>query len=216
MDLSKLTKKNLIIIMNTKFDLESENWDKEEYRVERAKSISNQILKAINIDKESQILDFGSGTGLLGFNFITKCNCVTFADTSAGMLKQVELKARASGQLNYKTLDLNEYQIDESYDVILSLMTLHHVELYKEAILDLVSKVKDNGYICLSDLELEDGTFHYPEVVPHNGFDRLKMAELLKSKGLTIQHNEIGFVNKKNVNGKLREYPVFIVIGKKN
>ncbi|NTW91083.1 MAG: class I SAM-dependent methyltransferase, partial [Erysipelotrichaceae bacterium] len=50
------------------FNDEANTWDTDK-RIKRSKQISDFILKNIEIEKESTLLDFGCGTGLISQNF---------------------------------------------------------------------------------------------------------------------------------------------------
>ena len=76
------------------FDQKASDWDKNLERADRVKKIYNRIIEIADIDKDDTVLDFGCGTGSLGFNFIKDVKTVCFADASNGMLGEVERKAQ--------------------------------------------------------------------------------------------------------------------------
>ena len=93
--------------MNTvDFDTKAEAWDAHTARVKRAEKIYDSIAAEISIHASDRVLDFGCGTGLLGFHFINAVTRVTFADTSAGMLEQVRKKAELLPKGKADTLNL--------------------------------------------------------------------------------------------------------------
>ncbi|MDO9037280.1 MAG: methyltransferase domain-containing protein, partial [Lutibacter sp.] len=106
---------------------------------------------------------------------------------------------------------------ENDYDVIYTLMTLHHI-----LDIDKVSKIfnamlKTGGYLCIADLVQEDGSFHtnVPGFDGHNGFDREKLSAVLSNHGFKVAFNEIPFEIEKEFDKKVRKYPLFLMICKK-
>ncbi len=201
--------------MKEYFDNKAKDWDKENYRVERAKDVATQIKKVINITKDMSVMDFGCGTGLLGFNFADIARDVYFIDESVGMLKEVNNKAQAKKLSNAFTFSMEQLDKNRKFDLIVNLMVFHHISNYEAIFSDLIAKLKESGYIIFCDLVSEDGSFHAPEIVPHNGFDIKTIKELFHKNRLEVLYSEILYSNKKIINGVEREFPVFLVVGKR-
>jgi len=199
-----------------RFNVEAATWDYHQDRVERARIIAEQIFQLIPISKEMQVMDFGCGTGLLGFHFVKKAKTVTFADTSRGMLEQVESKARKGNMENVSTLNLTEHSHQRCFDVIVSLLTLHHIENTQVCIQTLTNQLLPGGTLCICDLDKEDGSFHGETKVPHNGFVRSDIECAFKNSQLGAFEICTGMIEKKAVDGVLVEYPIFIAIGKRS
>lgn len=197
------------------FDSKAEQWDAHRSRVQRAENIYNTIASRIIVHRGDTVLDFGCGTGLLGFHFAKAVKAVTFADTSAAMLDQVHKKAAAIRDCTIKTVNLAEDAITETYTVIVSLMALHHVADLNTAIGNLAAHVAKGGFICLSDLDVEDGSFHYPDTAPHNGIDRSIVIETICKSGMQVIFNQTVHIEEKIIDGNTRTYPVFLIIGKR-
>ena len=186
------------------FDKKADQWDAYTARVNRAEHIYKSIAAEITIHTDDTVLDFGCGTGLLGFNFTDKVKSITFADTSAGMLEQVKKKAENLPAGTVRVLNVTTEAIRETYTIIVSLLALHHVEQLDETL------------CTLSALDIEDGSFHYPEVVPHNGIDREQVLKNLRTSGMHVICNKTVFVEERVVDGKKKTYPIFLIIGQKN
>ncbi len=76
--------------------------------------------------------------------------------------------------------------------------------------------MKPSGYLCIADLDEEDGSFHGEGFIGHNGFDRAKLAAMIEKSGFAdVQSNICYEVKKKNPDGTIRIYPVFFMIAKK-
>ncbi|MBN2653358.1 MAG: class I SAM-dependent methyltransferase [Spirochaetales bacterium] len=200
--------------MNENFDNKAATWDANQQRVIRAKELFDKILEVIPVGEDMSILDFGCGTGLLGFNFAPHVKHVTFADTSAKMLEQVEQKALKLRYNNCTTLNLEKSQITRQYNIIASLLTLHHITEFETAIINLLDSLTPGGYICLCDLDPEDGSFHR-EQVPHCGIQRRRIHTLLEARGIQIISNTAGITINKTIDNLEKEYTTFLIIGKK-
>lgn len=198
------------------FDSKAEQWDAHRTRVLRAEEIYKKIIAEIGVSPRNKVLDFGCGTGLLGFHFIDSAAEVTFADISAGMLEQVRKKAATLRRGCIKTIDLTEHTITEMYDTIISLLALHHVEDVEKTVCHLAFRVAEGGYLCLSDLDLEDGSFHYPDAAPHNGIDRNVVMEVVRKSGMYVICNKTVYTAQKIIDGAVKTYPIFLIIGKRD
>lgn len=201
--------------MENYFDVHSATWDANRDRVERANTIAGLIRQHVPLGPQMHALEFGCGTGLLGFNFIQEVGHFYFADTSSGMLEEVGKKISATDASNVSTLDLSRQPLGGPYNMICSLMTLHHIEDHRTQIEALSHALAADGYLCLCDLDSEDGSFHSREVVPHNGFARNEIEAILENCQLEVVLSTTGYIVRKEVAGTLREFPVFLIIGKK-
>jgi cyclopropane fatty-acyl-phospholipid synthase-like methyltransferase len=202
--------------MNEYFDEQSKTWDQHKDRVDRAQEIARKMKIILHVSKDMSALEFGCGTGLLGFNLVGEVRELTFADTSSGMIGEVEEKIRKNGIMNARTLNLSKDHISGKYDLIFSLMALHHIEDFRSQVSLLIDSLNDGGMICLCDLDREDGSFHMEETVPHNGFDRDEIIGIYREKNLDLVDASTGYVNRKMVGSREKEFPMFMITGKKN
>jgi len=201
--------------MTDYFDEAAAIWDNEKYRTERAEAIAKKITSMVPLTKSMKALEFGSGTGLLGFNMIERVGELTFGDTSQGMLDQVEKKIAAHQYGNAKTVNLASSSITSKYDLIFTSMVLHHIEDYEDTIVNLVRSLTPSGYLCLCDLDKENGSFHRNEIVPHNGFERASVETLLQDSGMQIVGSSTAFVNVKIIDNAKVDFPVFLIVATK-
>jgi predicted TPR repeat methyltransferase len=202
--------------MSEFFDAAVPTWDIKHQRVAQAEAIAEIIERTLPLTKTTKALEFGCGTGLLGFNLIDKVGELTFSDTSQGMLSEVENKLKLSATTtSAKILDLNVAKIADHYDLIFSSMVLHHIADHDQTIAKLSNSLHPDGYLCICDLDKEDGTFHSKETVPHHGFKRTEIQQLFQNSGLNVIHSCTGFVNRKIINGQEVDFPVFVLIGQK-
>ena len=166
------------------FDKRAQNWDSGDIRVNGAKKIAQAIQKKITLTPEMQIVDFGVGTGLLGFEIAKKVKQVYGVDTSAKMLEK--LKEKNSDELNIIPLQQNiiKEPLSQTFDGLVSSMTLHHVEDLEAFFASIYKNIKENGFIAIADLETEDGTFHSDnEGVHHFGFKEEELQKIVEKSG---------------------------------
>ena len=202
------------------FDKQAKDWDKNPMKVERAKIFANEITDFIKPKPSDNALEFGCGTGLLSYQLKDAFETITLADNSEGMIQVLEDKVQNLQLKNFKPLlvDLLKENLDiGKFNVIYSLMTMHHIIDLEKVSKIFHSLLKTDGYLCIADLVKEDGSFHinHPDFDGHNGFDKNELSELLISNGFKIEHYNISYVIEKELEGEIRKYPLFLMICKK-
>ncbi|MCX7709930.1 MAG: class I SAM-dependent methyltransferase [Clostridia bacterium] len=201
------------------FDELALTWDNEPKRIQRAKIVADEIMKAIPGLSEMSGLEYGCGTGLLSFFLQPRLKHITVGDNSQGMLKVLTQKVENAKIKNMSPvmLDLSEGAgIHGQYDIIYTLMTLHHI-VDTDKVIDAFSRMlKTSGYLCIADLDKEDGSFHGEGFIGHNGFDQEELTEKLEKYGFDQIKWKICFENiRKSEDGTERKYPLFMMIGKR-
>ncbi len=194
------------------FDNRAEGWDKGDTRVNGAKTIANSIQEIVELTKDMEIMDFGVGTGLLGFEIATKVKKVYGVDTSTNMLEKLQEKNTPELSLETYNQDITKEPIDREFHGIVSSMTLHHVEDLKSFFQTIYKNLKEDGFIAIADLELEDGTFHSDNAgVFHFGFDKEVLVCIVKEAGF----KEVVFENINTINKPHRDFGVFLLSAKR-
>ena len=84
------------------FDAKASTWDADPAKVERARLVAEAIARDVPDLARRSVLDYGAGTGLLGFHLLLRASRITFADVSKGMLAVVEEKI---SKMNAKNVD---------------------------------------------------------------------------------------------------------------
>lgn len=198
--------------MQDNFKTKSQNWDEGDIRVNGAKKIADAIEKKIKLNPNMEILDFGVGTGLLGFSIAPKVKQVYGVDTSAGMLEKLKEKNSDDVAIIAYKQDIIHEPLAKEFDGVISSMTLHHVEDLDAFFKAIYKNIKPNGFIAIADLEEEDGSFHSENTgVFHFGFHEDKLREIAKKSGFKdISIETINTINKPN-----REFGVFLFTAKK-
>ncbi|MEO1938090.1 MAG: class I SAM-dependent methyltransferase, partial [Sulfurimonas sp.] len=168
----------------SRFDNRAKEWDQKDRRVNGAKTIAKAIENKISLTPEMEILDFGVGTGLLGFEIAKKVKSIDGVDTSEGMLKKLEEKNTSELFITPLHQDILKEPLSKKYDGVVSSMTLHHVANLNAFFSELTKIVKDGGFIAIADLEKENGTFHSDNTgVHHFGFDEVELREYVERAG---------------------------------
>jgi ubiquinone/menaquinone biosynthesis C-methylase UbiE len=104
---------------------------------------------------------------------------------------------------------------EQRYDLIYTLLTLHHIQDVNSIISKFSEILTKQGTLVIIDLEKEDGSFHDDEFHGHKGFDRDELNIKLNDAGLFPKHYEICYELEKEHNGAIRKYPLFMLIAQK-
>ena len=114
---------------------------------------------------------------------------------------------RPSPEMRVVDLDLMRDPIPpERYDLVFSMMTLHHVPDVARGLAAFHTLLNRGGYLCIADLDAEDGSFHGPEVDVHHGFERSTLGKALSAAGFVDVAIGDCFI----VEHGPRTYPVFL------
>jgi tRNA (cmo5U34)-methyltransferase len=198
-----------------RFDQIAPSWDADVARVKLAQAVADAVVRQCRLGPNVDVLDYGCGTGLLTLALLPLVRHMTGADTSIGMLDVLKQKALAQASPSLSTLHLSAddgYALSGQYDLIVSSMALHHVADLPALFARFRAHLRPGGWIGLADLDLEDGTFHGPEItdVFHPGFDRGALRALLAKAGFDDLSDTTAFVHRRND----RDYPVFLITGR--
>jgi len=194
--------------MTDKFKDKAGGWDKGSTRVNGAKTIADAIRAKLTLTSNMHIMDFGVGTGLLGFEIATSVKKVLGVDTSEAMLDKLKEKNTPELSIEPCKLDIVQNPLDEKFDGIVSSMTLHHVQDLEKFFKTIYKNLHKDGFIAIADLESEDGTFHSNnEGVFHFGFDKTKLCEIVTSCGF----GDVSFENINTINKPQRNFGVFLL-----
>lgn len=200
------------------FDSKARQWDDNPVFQDRANKIAAAIQAALPLNSAMRALDYGSGTGMLSFPLQGQLSHITLKDTSPGMLAVAEEKIAAWGIPNMTTqqVDLTAAPLpDERYDLIYSSMTLHHIP-DTNAMLAVFSRLLNpGGWLCIADLDKEDGSFHGSHVDVHHGFERAALADQAAQAGFgEIDFSTVFEIAKETDTGP-RAYPVFLMLARR-
>ncbi len=203
-------------ILMRDFDSRAAEWDNKPRRVILARAVSDAIIKKL-ARTEIRTLDFGCGTGLVTLALTAMSREVVAADTSSGMLDQLDKKLADAGIDNVIPLQISEdpdENLPGGFDLVVSSMTMHHIEDVASQIVKFRQTLNPGGMLCIADLDEEDGTFHdTPEGIRHHGFSVEQMGQYFLSAGFTEITSEIVDTVIKERDGKTYKYPVILTTG---
>lgn len=202
------------------FDNEAAMWDEEPRRVKLAHDVADTLIREVTLTPVMDALDYGCGTGLVTLRLQPHVRTITGADSSKGMLGVLQEKIRKRGLKNVRTqlvdFELGD-RVEGTFHLIVSSMTLHHIHDPAVLFREFHDLLKPGGYLCVADLDTEDGSFHGDNTgVLHFGFDRKEMKELLAKAGFHEARDATAATIVKPLEGLgEKTFPVFLLIGRK-
>ena len=197
------------------FDDKAITWDSDPTKRERALAVAAALRQRVPLARDWRALEYGCGTGLLSFALHADLGELTLADSSPGMLAVLRGKIDATGltHLHPLALDLLTDPLPaDRYDLIYTLMTLHHVAEVARLLRTFHDLLRPGGWLAVADLDQEDGSFHGPGFTGHNGFDRAALRAQLVDAGFGEVNFSTGYVMKKATDQGMREYPLFLAV----
>lgn len=200
------------------FDIKASGWDKNNVHLERSVSIASQLKEMVNISPGLKAMEFGAGTALLSFLLSDLFASITLVDNSQEMIRicDEKISATKSGHIHSLKIDLEQDDIEDKFDIIYSQMAFHHVKDVNKIVKKLYHILNEEGRLAVIDLFPEDGSFHGEGFTGHNGFDPEALAEKMRNTGFKNVYYIRTFVQKKvNPDGKIMEYPLFMMIAEK-
>lgn len=200
------------------FDNKALTWDDNPLRLQLARTISRGILNSIPRDTgHFNALEYGCGTGNLSFFLQPRVHHITLADNSKGMLDVVKQKIEQHNTpgMTPVYLDLEKtgpYPSTHSFDLIYTMLTLHHTINYKRVINKFSRALRAGGYLFIADLFEEDGTFHDKNFKGHHGFNPEELKKILYHTGFhQIEYKTIFTIEKETEETGLKKFPVFLL-----
>lgn len=201
------------------FNVQSISWDNAK-RINRAKVIAAEIASATELEKSYSALEFGCGTGLVSFNLYDKLKDIVCIDKSKGMIDTLNTKIKQHKVKNMVAYQHNindDYLLTPKYDLIYTSMALHHIVDVDTTLTNLYKLLKQNGCLCIVDLDEDDGSFHKTETDfdGHNGFNQTELKQILVKLGYKGLRSNTFYKDVKNIEGVILNYSLFIMIGRK-
>jgi ubiquinone/menaquinone biosynthesis C-methylase UbiE len=200
------------------FDNDSRTWDTN-IRINRAEVVAKEISKSIDIDKNYTAMEFGCGTGLVSFNLYEKFKSIALVDSSQGMIEILNSKierSKVSNMTSYHLDITNKDSLDMKFDVIYTSMVLHHIDDIKATVKKLYELLNKDGYLCIVDLDEEDGSFHKNNLDfhGHNGFNQDYLRAILISCGFKDVESNTFFYDEKPIGSEGVKYSLFLMKGR--
>ena len=197
------------------YDLMAENFDTEE-RIKRSRIFADEFKKYISDGKNKSAIEFGCGTGLVGFELINKFKCFIFIDSSIGMIKKVEQKLldMKTGKAQAICCDLmKESPENISGDYIISSLVLHHIIETEVILTHLFNLLNKDGHLLIIDVDTDNGNFHAhrSDFHGHNGFEHTSLINLCGKIGFKETKIKTFYHNSRIINGDEKQYSLFIM-----
>lgn len=199
------------------FDSAAANWDSSVTKQTRNVEIYQKIMELCPLQKNMVLADYGCATGSVTALLYPHVQQVDAFDFSSMMLEELRKKVQQNNwtSLNTLVLDLqtDNFSHENYYDVIISTMTMHHIENVLAVLKKFASALKIGGSLLIADLDKEDGSFHAKgsQGIYHNGFAREQFKSWLQEAGF----GEIEIVTAHVIKKENKEYPVFLIKGVK-
>jgi predicted TPR repeat methyltransferase len=199
------------------FDDKAATWDEDPMKVERARCVARSIAHQVPLEAKMRVVDFGAGTGLLGFALLPNVMHCTFVDPSSAMRAQVDHKLAQGHADRGRAVSPDQLEPGERFNLLVSLMTLHHIPNVEAGLAQMVDLLDSTGWIALCDLDLEDGSFHGPEDDSvHRGFDRSELVERLRNHGLRNIVSSTPYAIERGGDEESLSYPLFLITGQRS
>ncbi len=200
------------------FDHRAATWDADPVKRARALAVATGIRNQVPISPQMRALEYGCGTGLLSFALQAQLAHLALADSSQGMLSVLDEKITVQriGNMHPMRLDLLTDPLPpQRYDLIYTLMTFHHVRDTDALLRCLYRLLASPGYLCVADLDSEDGSFHGQGFDGHKGFDRGVLATKAEAAGFREPAFTTVFTMTRGDGSTPTEYPIFLMVARK-
>ncbi len=195
------------------FDARAATWDEDPGKRRRAEEVAAAIRARVKLSSDMRALEYGAGTGLLSFELADALGPIVLTDNSIGMLDvaRAKIAAHCADQMTVRPLDLTIDPLPvERFDLIYSMMTLHHVPDTTSLLDKLRALLRPGGCLCIADLDAEDGSFHGADVAVHHGFDRNALETALR----TVGFGDVQFSTCFEIPRGERRYTVFLAVAR--
>lgn len=200
------------------FDAKAREWDASSNRAERARIIAEAIRFRVPLAPTMTAIEYGCGTGLLSFALQPYLAKITLADSSDGMLAALREKLAVRGIQNMEPVKmdlLTDPLRRAGYNLVYTLMTLHHIAETDQILRGFYNLLDRQGFLCVADLDQEDGSFHGPDFTGHKGFVRNDLAVKVKRAGFRNAEFATVFNMVNEVDGRKKTFPLFLMVAEK-
>lgn len=157
-------------------------YDTEE-RVNIAKIIIQAVRAELKDTKEKTALDYGCGTGLVGFGLIDLFKSMLFVDTSPQMIEQVNRKIE-TGHIESANTLYCDFMVDVppslQIDYVIMSQVLLHIKNSQSILTGLYDVLKKGGHLIVVDFDKNESII--TDKV-HNGFVQEELIHMVKQVG---------------------------------
>ncbi|EUJ23221.1 methyltransferase [Listeria grandensis FSL F6-0971] len=151
-------------------------------RIELANIIANRVKEELADAGDKTLIDYGSGTGLVGLQLAGLVESATLIDAAENMVAIINEKLASHPLQNVSALvsDFTADTIPVKADIILVSLVLLHIPDTKIILEQLYKTLNENGKLIIVDFDKNPQISH-PKV--HNGFVAAELEELLAQTG---------------------------------
>ncbi|MBA3926461.1 class I SAM-dependent methyltransferase [Listeria rustica] len=163
------------------FETMARKYDSSE-RIELANIIATKISEELTQAKDKTLIDYGSGTGLVGLQMADYVKNAILIDSSSTMVEIINEKVTENNISNVQTIvaDLTKDTIDVKADIIIVSLVLLHIPDTKLILEKLYATLHADGQLIIVDFDKNPAISH-PKV--HNGFVASELEALLTDVG---------------------------------
>lgn len=169
---------------NNVFEQMARRYDSED-RIELANIILKEIKPELVNSETKMLVDYGSGTGLIGLALTDLVKSVVLVDSSKQMLEVAEAKVAQKEITNVSVLNadfIQETPFGINADIILMSLVLLHIPETEKILQALYNVLNTGGKLIIVDFDKNENISH-PKV--HNGFDHEELKKTLSKVGFT-------------------------------
>lgn len=163
------------------FETIAKKYDSPE-RIELANIIVHKVSQELIESKGKTLIDYGSGTGLIGLQIADSVKTAILVDSSENMVEIINNKVAANNIQNVQTFvaDFTKDTFDIKADIVLVSLVLLHIPDTKIILDKLYKTLHTDGKLIIIDFD-KNPHVHHPKV--HNGFAVDELEALLTSAG---------------------------------
>lgn len=201
------------------FDALATGWDANPRIRETARVFVSHILQHVPLPPRAEALEFGCGTGQAGLQLASLLHRIAMVDASEGMLTVLRQKIDHAAIRNLHIHCGDFLRMDfglRQFDLIYSLMAMHHVQDIPAILAHTFALLKPGGFFCVGDLEPENGSFHGGSMDVQRGFDPRLLGNQLRSCGFAdVYAKRMMVIEKADARGIPKTYPLFFMMAQK-
>ena len=205
--------------MTDYFAKKAATWDAQPMREGMVRAFLAELERLAPLGPDTDALEFGAGTGLVGLRLAPRLRSLALLDTSPAMLEKLREKLAPLHlpQASVHHLDLTAAPWTGTPPRLLySLMALHHVPDPAAAIAAFHATLQPGGAAVVADLLPEDGSFHGVQPAEHNGFDPDVVLAWFREAGFVdATARPFHVMRKPGPDGEMRDFGLFVLAGRK-
>lgn len=170
-------------------------------------AVLENLLPEIESDRLHDVLEIGCGAGQVAVELVKRFGFNLVAtDADPEQIRAAEENIGRSNKLRFQTADASALPFgDEEFDIVLSLMVLHHIGTWRKVINECHRVLRPGGFYIVRDLAMmaplasalvrfvkNYGVYSFPELetcLRESGFDIIKVEarkHLIFTKGVML------------------------------